>query len=69
MGDAATLKKLDASIRHPNVVGDTNTVSGKVTRTYIEDDEHRVELQVQNQNQSGLVTAFGTATVTLPSRD
>jgi len=69
MGDAATLKKLDASIRHPNVVGDTNTVSGKVARTYIENDEHRIELQVQNQNQSGLVTAFGTATVTLPSRD
>ena len=69
MGDAGTLKKLDASIRHPNVVGDTNTVYGKVSKTYVENDEHRVELQIENQNQSGLVTAFGTATVTLPTKD
>ena len=69
MGDAGTLKKLDASIRHPNVVGDTNTVYGKVSKTYVENDEHRVELQIENQNQSGLVTAFGTATVPLPTKD
>ena len=69
MGDAGTLKKLDASIRHPNVVGDTNTVYGKVSKTYVENDEHRTELQIENRNQSGLVTAFGTATVTLPTKD
>ncbi|MEC9285106.1 MAG: MaoC family dehydratase N-terminal domain-containing protein [Pseudomonadota bacterium] len=69
MGDAGTLKKLDASIRHPNVVGDTNTVYGKVSKTYVENDEHRTELQIENRNQSGLVTAFGTATVALPTKD
>ena len=68
IGDAGTLKKLDASIRHPNVVGDTNTLYGKVSRTYVENDDHLVELQVENQNQSGLITAFATATVTLPSK-
>ena len=68
MGDDGTLKKLNASIRHPNVVGDTNTVFGEVTRKYSDGDEHLVELQIQNCNQSGLATAYATAIVSLPSR-
>jgi acyl dehydratase len=68
MGDEGTLKKLNASIRHPNVVGDTNTVYGEVTKKYVEDGKHLVEVHVRNHNQSGLVTAFGTATVELPLR-
>lgn len=68
MGDAGTLKKLNASIRHPNVVGDTNTLCAEVTKKYVEDGKHLVEVQVQNHNQSGLATAFGTATVELASR-
>ena len=68
MGDDGMLKQLNASIRHPNVVGDTNTVSGTVTGKRIEDGEHLVEVQVQNTNQSGLATALGTAVVALPSR-
>lgn len=67
MGDHGTLKKLHASIRHPNVVGDTNTVVGKVTKKYIENDNHLVELSIENQNQSGLPTAFATAIVALPT--
>lgn len=69
MGDDGLLRKMHASVRHPNIVGDTNTVYGEVTKKYIEDDEHLVELQVVNQNQSGLSTALGTAIVSLPSRD
>ena len=68
MGDAGTLKKLKASIRHPNVVGDTNTVYGEVTKKYVEAGKHLVEVHVHNRNQSELVTAFGTATVELPSQ-
>lgn len=68
MGDDGTLRKLNASIRHPNVVGDTNTVYGDVTKKYVENGNHLVEVQVQNRNQSGLATAFGTATVELASR-
>jgi hypothetical protein len=63
MGDAGTLNKLNASIRHPNVVGDTNTVYSEVTKKMVEDGKHLVEIQVQNHNQSGLATAFGTAIV------
>ncbi len=68
MGDDGTLKKLNASIRHPNVVGDTNTVHGEVTKKTIVDGEHLVELSIRNENQSGLPTALGTAMVALPSR-
>ena len=68
MGDAGVLKKLHASVRHPNVVGDTNTVVGTVARKFEADGEHLVEVQVQNQNQSGLATALGTAVVALPSK-
>ncbi len=68
MGDHGTLRKLHASIRHPNVVGDTNTVVGKVNKKYIEGDDHLVELSIENQNQSGLATAFATAAVALPTQ-
>ena len=68
MGDDGRLKRLTASIRHPNVVGDTNTVEGEVTGKSVVDGEHLVEVRMQNVNQSGLATAFGTAVVALPSR-
>ena len=68
MGDGGTLLKLNASIRHPNIVGDTNVVSGSVTRKWIEGDDRVVDVQLENRNQAGLVTALGTATVKLPSR-
>ena len=68
MGDDGTLKKLNASVRHPNIVGDTNTLTGSVVRKSIVDGEHLVEVQMQNNNQSGLTTAFGSAVVALPTR-
>ena len=68
MGDAGTLRKLNASIRHPNIVGDTNTVRGSVLKKYQSNGQHLVELNIENVNQSGLPTAMGIATVELPSR-
>jgi len=68
MGDDGLLRKMHASVRHPNIVGDTNTVFGEVIKKYIESDEHLIEIQVANRNQSGLATALGTAIVSLPSR-
>ncbi len=68
MGDDGTLKRLHGTIRHPNVVGDTNTVYGKAVKKYIEDGEHLVDLEMRNENQSRLATALGSATVTLPSK-
>ena len=68
MGDDGTLKKMDSKVRHPNVVGDTNTVYGKVAKTYVENGEHLVELDVWNENQAGLATALSRITVELPAR-
>ena len=68
MGDDGKLINLNASIRHPNVVGDTNTVRGNVVKKYLSGDKHLVEVRVENSNQSGLPTAFATATVELVSR-
>lgn len=69
MGDDATLKKLVTQVRHPNVVGDTNTLYGTVARKYVEADEHLVDLDIRVQNQSGNASAFTRATVVLSSRE
>lgn len=68
MGDDGTLRKLSASIRHPNVVGDTNTVFGEVAGKSVVAGEGLVETTMRVVNQSGLTTAFGTALVALPMR-
>jgi len=65
MGDDGTLKKLSATVRHPNVVGDTNTVHGTVGKKFIDGDEKLVEVLVEVRNQSGLATALGIATIAL----
>ena len=64
-GDDATIKSMDTRVRHPNIVGDTNTVYGKVARKYTDGGENLVDLQVWNENQSGLATAQSTITVAL----
>ena len=68
MGDAGTLKKMDTRVRHPNVVGDTNTIFGKVAKKYMENGERLVDLEVWNENQAGLATALSRITVALPGR-
>ncbi len=68
MGDAGFITKLYGELRRFNVVGDTTWIKGKVTRTYIEDDRHLVDVDIRAENQRGEVTAPGRATVQLPSR-
>ena len=68
MGDDGTLKKIVTQVRHPNLVGDTNTIYGNVASKYIQNGEHLVDLDVRNENQSGTASAFARATVALPSR-
>ncbi|MEV3964207.1 MaoC family dehydratase N-terminal domain-containing protein [Nocardia sp. NPDC050193] len=68
MGDDATLVRLEARLRRPNLVGDTNTVRGSVLRVDETDGDSLAELAVENVNHAGIVTASGTATVKLPGR-
>jgi hypothetical protein len=67
MGGDGVLKMLNASVRHPNIVGDTNTVYGLVSKKWEADGQHLVELEVRNENQAGVATALGGATLVLPS--
>ena len=66
-GDDAKVLSLNTRVRHPNVVGDTNTVYGNVLRRYERDGSQLVDLNVWNENQAGLHTAEGTVTVALSS--
>ena len=68
MGDDGTLKSMRTRVRHPNVVGDTNTVFGKVARKWHANGEHLVDIDVYNENQAGLATAESRITVAIPSR-
>ena len=68
MGDDGTLKRMQTRVRHPNVVGDTNTVFGQVASKSVVDGEHLVVLDVFNENQAGLATARASITVALPAR-
>jgi hypothetical protein len=68
MSDASTLKKLSCQIRHPNIIGDINTIKGKVAGKYVKEREYLVDCDILVENQAGLVTAPGWAIVALPSR-
>ena len=68
MGDDGTLKKLSCQIRHPSIIGDINFVKGRVKAKRIQDGEHLVDCEIWVENQAGLVTAPGQATVLLPSK-
>ena len=67
MGDNGILKKMNTRVRHPNVVGDTNTVFGKVLQHYEVGGEHLVDLDIWNENQAGLATAQSVITLALPT--
>ncbi|GAB2843626.1 MaoC family dehydratase N-terminal domain-containing protein [Actinocorallia aurea] len=69
MGDWGDLLSLSAKLRRPNLIGDTNTVVGSVTRVYTEDGEGRADVRVAVVNQDSVETATAEATVRLPRRD
>lgn len=68
MGDYGTLKKVTGQVRHPNIIGDVSCIKGKVLKKYTRGTEYLVDCQIWAENQSGLVTAPGQATVALPSK-
>ena len=70
MGDAAWLWKLDCEFRLFNYVGDTQWLSGSVTRRYLaEDGRPAVDVELAATNQRGELTTPGHATILLPSRE
>ena len=69
MGDDAWLWKLSAEFRAFNYVGDTQWITGEVTRHYEADGGRpAVDVALRATNQRGQETTPGTATILLPSR-
>jgi hypothetical protein len=50
------------------VEGETWQCKGKVSKKYVEEGEHLVDLEIGLENGKGQVTTPGTATVALPSK-
>ena len=69
MGDHGDLLSLSARLRRPNLVGDTNTVVGRVVSAPVPDGAgFRVEVRAAVVNHEGTETAVATAVVRLPAR-
>ncbi len=68
VGDDGFLRRLNVSLRRPNIFGDVSWCRATVRDKRVEDGKHVVDLSVQIDNQLGEVTAKGQATVELPSR-
>jgi acyl dehydratase len=73
MGDDGWLWKLRVEFRKFNYVGDLQTITGRITRKYLAEDatgiHPAVDLELASTSQRGEVTAPGTASVLLPSRE
>jgi acyl dehydratase len=69
MGDDAWLWKLDCEFRRFNYVGDTQWLSGSVTRCYLAEGRPAIDVNLAAINQRGEVSTPGHATILLPSRE
>ena len=65
-GPTGTVRRMSLSMRGNVCAGDDMIISGRVVRKYVEDGEHRVDLEVLISTQDGPATPCG-ATLALPS--
>ncbi len=79
IGEEGTLKKFSCQYRsmdYPRLMktmtepqeGETWYCKGKVTKKYVEGDEHCVDCIIRVENEKGEVTTPGRATAVLPTR-
>ena len=75
IGEEGTLKRLSAQYRGMDIPGPAHSTEptmickGKVTKKYVQDDDHCVECEVWTETGAGQVTTPGSAIVILPTRD
>lgn len=67
-GPRSTVRRMSFAMRGNVCAGDDMTITGKVTKKYIESGDLRVDLEIMVSTQVGPVTPC-TATLALPSRD
>ena len=68
MGDDGFLRKSKCQIRRHNPDGDVIFINGAVTRKFVEDGRHLVEISQKAETHRGELSASGVAIVQLPSR-
>ena len=68
MGDDGFLRRASCKIRRHNPVGDMLVITGKVTRKFVEDGRHLVEIEQAAHNQHDELSVIGSGIVELPSR-
>ena len=68
MSDAGFLRRLNVSVRRPNIFGDVSWCRADIVEKRIDDGAYVVDLALRVENQLGEVTAKGTATIALPAR-
>jgi acyl dehydratase len=68
VGEAGDITRVGCQYRALNLRDDVLTAHGRVTRKYVDNGEHLVDLDVWVENQQGENTCPGVATVRLPTR-
>jgi acyl dehydratase len=68
MGDDGFLRRATCKIRRHNPEGDMLFIKGKVTRKFVENGRHLVEIEQEARNQDGELSVVGGGTVELLAR-
>lgn len=68
MGDDGFVVSMDSQDRRMNFLGDATWIRGKVTRKFVKNGDHLVELAVRGENQEGVVHTKSTFVVKLVAR-
>jgi acyl dehydratase len=67
-GPESTVRKVAVKMRQNVCAGDDMIITGSVTRKYLEDGDHRIDLDVMISTQDGPATPC-SGTLSLPSRE
>ncbi|MFT0849278.1 MaoC family dehydratase N-terminal domain-containing protein [Achromobacter sp. F4_2707] len=68
MGDDGFLRKAHCKVRRHNPEGDMLFIHGKVTRKFVENGMHLVEIEQEGRNQDNELSVVGSGVVELPTR-
>jgi acyl dehydratase len=68
MGDDGFLRRAHCKIRRHNPEGDYLLIDGKVTRKFVEDGRHLIEIEQEARNQADELSILGGGIVELPTR-
>jgi acyl dehydratase len=66
-GPESTVRKVQVHMRQNVCAGDDMIISGRVARKYVEEGDHRVDLEIMISTQDGPATPSG-GTLSLPTR-